>query len=73
MGCCVLLSVVHSPPLPHHLSPTLPPTSPARGRVIRTRGTGESPPPHPYPFGQFEAAAVDLEDGLKFGGHEYDG
>jgi hypothetical protein len=45
MGFCVLLSVAHRPPSPlHHLSPTLHAISPARGRVIRTRETGEIPP-----------------------------
>jgi hypothetical protein len=63
MGCCVLLSVVHSPPLPH---PTisLPPCVPLHlpvAMVITTRGKGVSPPPHTLtPFGHFEAAAADL-------------
>jgi hypothetical protein len=43
--CFYLLRTAPPPPPPQHISPTLHAISPARGRVIRTRGTGESPPP----------------------------
>jgi hypothetical protein len=51
MGCCVLLSVVHSPP-PPPLSPILHAISPARGygyQDYRHREESPSPPPPPYP------------------------
>jgi hypothetical protein len=66
MGCCVLLSDVSSPPpfphLAHHFTCTRPGLSGLEGQGR----------PTPLPFGQFEAAAVDLEDGLYFGGRECD-
>jgi hypothetical protein len=68
---CAVICCANPPPPPshHHLSPTLRGISGLSGQEEQ----GRAPPPHTYHFGQFEAAAVDLEDGLKFGGHEYDG
>jgi hypothetical protein len=38
----------------------------------RWRGAGETFPPPLTPFGQFEAAAADLKNGLQFRDREYD-
>jgi hypothetical protein len=75
MGCYVLLSVVSSPlPLPtspsaqlaHHFTCL-------RLCLSGLEGQGRAPPPHtPTPMDNSEAAAADLEDSLKLGGHEYD-
>jgi hypothetical protein len=64
MGCCVLLSIVHSPPPPHHLSPTLRHFTCLRPGLSGLEEQGRAPSHTLTPFGRFEAGTADLEDGL---------
>jgi hypothetical protein len=59
--CAVICCAQPSPPLSPHLAHHF--TCPRPGLSVLEE-QGRAPSPYPYPFGQFEGAAVDLEDGL---------